>query len=278
MIITVTAEENGKELESVLRSRGFSRRLITRLKRTENGMTCKGRLIRTVDHVACGDNIVINEGRSEALEANPELKAEILFEDEETVVFSKPPHMPCHPSIKHQGDTLGNLFAALYPELAFRPVNRLDRDTSGCVLAAKSQRAAYALQKCFEKTYIGATPRLPFSGGRICAPIAREKESIIKRCIRDDGQYAATDLRVTESTDRVSFVEFQLETGRTHQIRIHMAHIGFPLLGDDLYGGDKTLIGRQALHCSKIAFISPASGEHITVYAPLPDDMLKLKT
>lgn len=109
MTVTITKEENEKALECVLRSRGFSKRLITRLKRTENGMTRKGVLIRTVDLVYENDIIMINEGDGESLDPNPDLKADILYEDSEVVVFSKPPFMPCHPSIKHRDDTLGNL-------------------------------------------------------------------------------------------------------------------------------------------------------------------------
>lgn len=109
MTVTITKEENEKALECVLRSRGFSKRLITRLKRTENGMTRKGVLIRTVDLVYENDIIMINEGDGESLDPNPDLKADILYEDSEMVVFSKLPFMPCHPSIKHRDDTLGNL-------------------------------------------------------------------------------------------------------------------------------------------------------------------------
>ena len=178
MTVTITKEENEKALECVLRSRGFSKRLITRLKRTENGMTRKGVLIRTVDLVYENDIIMINEGD-------------------------------------------GNLFAALYPSLAFRPVNRLDRNTSGCVLVAKSQRSAAMLQKSFEKTYVGIIKDLPHCGGRICAPIAREQETIIKRCVRADGQYSATDYLVRKRLGDLSLVDFFLETSRTHQIRVH---------------------------------------------------------
>ena len=201
-----------------------------------------------------------------------------LYEDSEMVVFSKPPFMPCHPSIKHRDDTLGNLFAALYPSLAFRPVNRLDRNTSGCVLVAKSQRSAAMLQKSFEKTYVGIIKDLPHCGGRICAPIAREQETIIKRCVRADGQYSATDYLVRKRLGDLSLVDFFLETGRTHQIRVHSAFMGYPLLGDDLYGEASPLISRQALHCEKMTFQSPENGRIVTVTAPLPEDMLCLMT
>ena len=186
--------------------------------------------------------------------------------------------MPCHPSIKHRDDTLGNLFAALYPSLAFRPVNRLDRNTSGCVLVAKSQRSAAMLQKSFEKTYVGIIKDLPHCGGRICAPIAREQETIIKRCVRADGQYSATDYLVRKRLGDLSLVDFFLETGRTHQIRVHSAFMGYPLLGDDLYGEASPLISRQALHCEKMTFQSPENGRIVTVAAPLPEDMLCLMT
>ncbi|WP_295209953.1 RluA family pseudouridine synthase [Ruminococcus sp.] len=276
MILTITTAENGRSLEDILRGRGFSKRLITKLKRTDNGMTRSGKLIRTIDIVTAGEKIEIREADGKALEPNCDLHADILYEDGECVVFSKPPFMPCHPSIKHQGDTLGNLFAGLYPDLTFRPVNRLDRNTSGCVLVAKSQRSAFALQQSFEKTYLGITKLLPLSGGRICVPIAREQESIIKRCVRSDGQYSATNFLVKLNTSDYSLIEFYLETGRTHQIRVHMAHIGYPLVGDDLYGSDCTAIKRQALHCGEVKFVSPESGTLINVKAPLPQDMAEL--
>ena len=230
------------------------------------------------DLVYENDIIMINEGDGESLDPNPDLKADILYEDSEVVVFSKPPFMPCHPSIKHRDDTLGNLFAALYPSLAFRPVNRLDRNTSGCVLVAKSQRSAAMLQKSFEKTYVGIIKDLPHCGGRICAPIAREQETIIKRCVRADGQYSATDYLVRKRLGDLSLVDFFLETGRTHQIRVHSAFMGYPLLGDDLYGEASPLISRQALHCEKMTFQSPENGRIVTVTAPLPEDMLCLMT
>ena len=271
-------EDNKPQAIKLMRSRGFSKRLITRLKRTENGMTRKGVLIRTVDLVYENDIIMINEGDGESLDPNPDLKADILYEDSEVVVFSKPPFMPCHPSIKHRDDTLGNLFAALYPSLAFRPVNRLDRNTSGCVLVAKSQRSAAMLQKSFEKTYVGIIKDLPHCGGRICAPITREQETIIKRCVRADGQYSATDYLVRKRLGDLSLVDFFLETGRTHQIRVHSAFMGYPLLGDDLYGEASPLISRQALHCERMTFQSPENGRIVTVTAPLPEDMLCLMT
>ena len=117
---------------------------------------------------------------------------------------------------------------------------------------------------------------MSLAGGRVCAPIARERDSIIKRCVRDDGQYAATVFCVTQRNGDYALCRFLLETGRTHQIRCHMAHIGCALVGDDMYGSRNTSISRQALHCGEIRFIHPITKQKLTITAPLPDDMKKL--
>lgn len=274
--IICTQKDHGKKLGDVLRERGFSRKLITKLKRTEQGILRGQSPVRTVDTVFCGDEIILRESETGGAKPNCELKAEVLFEDEHLAVFNKPPSMPCHESIKHRGDTLSNLFAAHCPDTVFRCVNRLDRDTSGCVIVAKSAFCANALQKSCEKTYYGITEGMTLCGGRICAPIAREKESIIKRCVRNDGQYAATVFCTVARNGKYSLLRFILETGRTHQIRCHMAHIGHALTGDDMYGKKSELISRQALHCGKVTFTHPVTQERITVTAPLPKDMLSL--
>ncbi|MBQ9376031.1 MAG: RluA family pseudouridine synthase [Ruminococcus sp.] len=267
--IIIKEKDNGKKLGEVLLQRGVSRRLITRLKRTPNGITRNGEIIRTIDTVSNGDVIILNEQDNTLLEPNPSLDVEILFDDDQLVVFNKPPFMPVHPSIKHQGDTLGNYFAALYPKLTFRPVNRLDRDTSGCVIVAKNQFAAKALQRSYKKVYYAICHgRFTDKTGSVNAPIAREKESIIKRCVRDDGQVAITHYKVLDESDKYSIVEFTLESGRTHQIRVHMAHIGHAVAGDDMYGGTRDDYKRQALHCGVVSFIHPTTNDEITVKAP----------
>lgn len=269
----ITEEENGRQLGDVLKIRGYSNRLVRRLKRTENGITSQGKLITTVTVVKTGQIVRLGDIQGEALEPNGGLNVDILFENENVIVFDKPPLMPVHPSINHQGDTLGNFFAYHCKGMTFRPINRLDRDTSGCVIAAKDQHSAHILQKNYKKKYFCITKELPFSGGRICAPIARKEQSIILRCVRDDGQYAATVWNTVLKKNGFCLNEILLETGRTHQIRVHFAHKGYPLTGDDMYGGDCTLISRQALHCGEIAFKDPYCGKIITVCSPLPDDM-----
>lgn len=240
------------------------------------GITRNGQLIRSVDTVSKGDVIVLQWEDTSLLEPNGALSVPIAFENENLVVFNKPSGMPVHPSIKHQGDTLGNYFAFLYPDLCFRPVNRLDRDTSGLCLVAKNAHSANRLQGNAEKTYYAAVEGDTPEYGTIDAPIARERESIILRCVREDGQSAVTHYKKLKYANGFSLEEIRLETGRTHQIRVHFSHIGYPLAGDDMYGGSRSRISRQALHCGELSFTEPVSGEEITVKAELPQDILSL--
>jgi 23S rRNA pseudouridine1911/1915/1917 synthase len=130
---------------------------------------------------------------------------------------------------------------------------------------AKTRYAANALSGSISKVYCGLIPPTKLSGGRVCAPIARERESVILRCVREDGKYSATCWQVIERRENSALCKFLLETGRTHQIRVHMAHIGLPLIGDEMYGGNCSERKGQALMCSEISFISPESGERVTV-------------
>lgn len=264
-------------LEEFLRKdAGISKRMISRLKRTENGITRNGKLIRTIDSVFKGDEIILSYEDIKTLEPNDSLFADIAFENDNLIVFDKPVGMPVHPSIKHQGDTLGNFFAFKFPGLTFRPINRLDRDTSGLCVIAKNAVSASKLQNNIEKIYYAAVSGKITGEGTINAPIAREQESIIKRIVRNDGQKAVTHYKTIISGEKYSLLEVKLETGRTHQIRVHFSHIGHPLAGDDLYGGPTEDIGCQALHCGQLDFKEPVAGELITVKSSLRDDMKKL--
>lgn len=248
-----------------------------KLKRQENGITRRGKLIRSIDMVEYGDEIVLSFAEDTSLlEPNSELNVPIVFENESLVVFDKPAGMPVHPSIHHQGDTLGNFFAARYPELTFRPVSRLDRDTSGLCIAAKDAHSAKLLQGHMPKVYYAAVHGEIDESGTINAPIAREQESIILRCVRDDGQEAITHYKRLSFNGKYSLAEITLETGRTHQIRVHFAHIGHPLAGDDMYGGLRTDINRHALHCAEMTFTNPENNEQVTVKSALPADILSI--
>ena len=239
-------------------------------------MTRNGELIRSIDTVFDGDVIVLALEDDSLLEPNPELYVPVAFENGSLVVFDKPSGMPVHPSVRHQGDTLGNYFACRYPGLTFRSVNRLDRDTSGLCMVAKDALSAKLLHGGCEKVYYAAVHGAIPESGTIDAPIARERESIILRCVREDGQRAVTHYRRLMMNEKYSLAEIHLETGRTHQIRVHFAHIGAPLAGDDLYGGLREDITRQALHCGQLSFRAPLTGEPITVSSELPGDIKSL--
>ena len=263
-------------LKDYLKSVGVSKNLLTKLKRQRLGITRNGILIRSIDTVHTGDTIVLSLQDTSFLEPNPNLYVPIAYQDDDVVVFDKPYNMPIHPSIKHQGDTLGNYYSYLYPNTTFRAVIRLDRNTSGLCLVAKNQHSASVLQKNVKKVYYAIVLGLVNDIGTIDAPIKREEQSIIKRTVSEDGQPSITHYRRLAYNGKYSLVEVTLETGRTHQIRVHFSYIGHALAGDDLYGGTTEDINRQALHCGKLTFNSVQNGSVIEVNSKLPKDMLSL--
>lgn len=281
-IIEITAGEfdEGAEVGELLRRHGFSHGIITKLKQG-SGLLVNGEKVRTVDIVHKGDVIKASMSDDTEIVPNSGLKAEIIYDDDDIVIFDKPPFMPVHPSIRHYDDTLANLFTALYPGTAFRSVSRLDRNTSGLVLVAKNRLAAAKLtakkenrpKKLYYAVVAGDVTDRFGCCGEIIKPIARVSESIITRTISDDGQYAHTVFKVIKSSRDMSFLEISLVTGRTHQIRVHFSSVGFPLMGDDLYGGSTELINRHALHCGYISFRHPITGESMKFRSEPPTDM-----
>lgn len=274
----VTNAENGETAEKYLRNKGFSHKLITKLK-ASGGLTRGGELLRTVDRLSAGDTVCVRMEDSGDVVPNPGVKAAIAYEDEDVVVFDKPPNLPVHPSIVHYDDTLGNLYAALYPNSAFRPIHRLDKDTSGLVACAKNKLAAAMLCESggrIEKTYFAVISGEITQGGEIDAPIGRAEGSIIRREVRADGQKAVTLYEPMLCKNGRTLLKITLKTGRTHQIRVHFAYIGHPLCGDEMYGGDRSEIKRQALHCGKMRLKLPLTGEEIAIESPLPDDIGRL--
>lgn len=274
---------DGCQVQQFLKYKGYSRAIITSLKHNDR-LLCNGNHIRTVDYLEAGDIVtVIIEDKSDIL-PNPELNIPIAYCDNDIIVFDKPPFMPVHPSLKHYNDTLANYYAALYPESVFRSINRLDRNTSGLVVVAKNKLAAARLssdmkfrpQKVYYALIKGDIVSEYGECNEIIAPIARISESIINREVRDDGQFAHTKFRVLKTNKEFSLLEIKLVTGRTHQIRVHFSWAGYPLVGDDLYGGDTSLIGRQALHCGKISVIHPVTEKSIVIESEFPSDIQKI--
>ena len=193
MTLTVPDSFEGAQAQDLLKTLGFSRRAVIKLKQS-GGLARNGAPLRAVDIIHAGERLTVRlseEEPSELPQPNPELHVPIVYQDEDVVVFNKPPYMPVHPSIRHYSDTLANLFAALFPGLPFRPINRLDRNTSGLCVCAKNRFAACSLSESLEKVYFAVTDGTP-PGDTIAQPIGREDGSIIKRCVMPGGSPAVT--------------------------------------------------------------------------------------
>lgn len=274
LLYVVSAQEDGCCALNFLKKRGYSARVISALKRTQS-LTRGGEILRTVDVLHEGDEVRVFLSESGGLAPNSNITALKAYEDSDAIVYDKPPFVPVHPSQRHRLDTLGNLFSAQYPAQPFRPINRLDKNTSGLCLCAKNQLFASLCGKTLKKVYFAAVDGDIAQSGTISAPIAREGESVIRRCVSEQGKPAVTHYEPVLRANSRTLLRVTLETGRTHQIRVHFAHIGFPLCGDDMYGGDCSQINRHALHCGELGFDS-LSGEKIKVSAPLPEDIARL--
>ena len=276
-------KDDGQRLNIFLRSSGVSAALIKKIKFTDNGILVNGVRENTDYRVKNGDTVEINtsDEEMESTVISQKGKLDILYRDNCCMVINKPYDMPTHPSFNHPTDTLANYFVGYWEEKGqkkiCRIVNRLDRNTSGLVLLALDAHSAEKLKSGVEKIYTAVVEgKLTQAHGIIDAPIARQEESIITRCVREDGQKAVTEYWTIKSDENYSLADIKLHTGRTHQIRVHFSYKGHPLAGDDLYGGSMENIRRQALHCRQLTFISPDTNKKITVTAPIPRDMEKL--
>lgn len=211
---------------------------------------------------------------------------DIIYEDDYLLVVNKPAGMSSIPSREHPAGSLANALVGYYQEIGIDAtshiVTRLDRDTSGLVLIAKHRHVHHLFsmqQKSgrVKRTYEAfAGGVIEADHGKIEKPIGRKSDSIIEREVREDGQYACTHFEVLKRHDTFTHLQLRLETGRTHQIRVHMSYLGHPLLGDDLYGGDTSLIDRQALNCRQIRFYHPFLKQEMSYSAPLPSDMQEI--
>lgn len=276
IVFKVGKSEDGLSAKTFLERRGISGRSVMILKHN-GGIIRNGGILRTIDRVCEGESITIRTPEEKCgFEPNDGLFAPIVYDDEDAVVFDKPAGLAVHPSAGHYSDTLGNYFAVKYPDCIFRAVNRLDKDTTGLCLCAKNFLSAPILPKSFDKTYYAVVKGNIEHSGTLNYPIARVSDSIIMREVRADGERAVTHFRPVLRENGLTLLEIKLETGRTHQIRVHFSHIGYPLLGDEMYGGDRTMIKRQALHCGKISFMKPFSGEQVFLESPFPEDMKNL--
>lgn len=255
------------------------------LKKTELGITVNGEwaYVRTILHT--GDHLcvsLIEHASSEHIVPAP-IPFSIIYEDEDILVVNKPADTPIHPSQNNFDNTLANGIALYYQrqgiDFTYRCINRLDRDTTGLLIIAKHMLSAAILSQMMlnreiHRTYRAIVQGTPFEEGTINAPIGRVDGSTIERRVDfEHGEHAVTHYKRVWTDGSISLVELKLETGRTHQIRVHMQHLGYPLLGDFLYESDRSLITRQALHSYKLEFQHPISKESLSFTAPLPEDM-----
>jgi len=291
MRLVIGKELDGIPVKKLLLDRlRFSRAAVTALKQKERGITVNSQH-KTVRYCLKEGDVV--ELQIEDTKPSPRIQPsagpiDILYEDEHLLAVNKPPHMAVHPSKKLQDDTLAGRILYHRPPTVFRAAGRLDKDTSGVIVCAKSQVVgaaffhlirAHGIRK--EYLLLAESNQLPPRRGEINLCIRRDPESYISRvCFSPDGREKETETALTRFSLLASKPPYHLFlaepiTGRTHQLRVHFSSIGFPLVGDTLYGRESDLIDRQALHARRLSFSHPMTGEPLSITADVPEDMKK---
>lgn len=286
---TIDSASAGLRIEQYLRRRGYSYQNLTQLKKMRESILINGVWSYMRTAVKNGDILTVHIQEPESSPNIPPVKLplDIVYEDEDIVVVNKPAGMPVHPSLNNYENSLANGLMYYYQEqgkpFIFRCTNRLDRDTSGLTVVAKHMVSSSILSSMgmrheITREYLAIVRgALNPSEGTIDAPIGRTGSSMIERKIDfENGERAVTHYRVVEEQNGHSLVSLILETGRTHQIRVHMKYIGHPLVGDYLYNPDMEYIDRQALHSHRLSFTHPVTGEKMEFTAPLPTDIRKI--
>lgn len=274
-------EYDGKTVESYLRRHvKISLALLRSQKRVPDGITLNGKHARSIDIIHKGDVLCLNIPDDERSSVPSDYPIEVLFEDEDILIVNKPAELPIHESHNHQGDTLANAVAGHLTKKGkpaiFRAVGRLDKGTSGAVVCALNTFAASRLSGKIEKEYL-AVPTGKFTEkGTIDKPIYRPDPIKTYRTADDRGDRAVTHYTPLEYGENYSLVSVSLETGRTHQIRVHFSYLGTPLYGDTMYGKQDSDIPHQALHCRRLTLIHPVTQQKITVEAEMPSEMKRL--
>jgi 23S rRNA pseudouridine1911/1915/1917 synthase len=288
MKLTYVNSSKYSNVKEVLKAEfSMSDRLLLKLKKLDK-IYLNGN-VTSVNHPVLENNLIecyldYEEDNSNIVPT--EMPLNIIYEDEAYIVVNKPAGIPVHPSMDHYTDSLSNGIAFYFNQIGLkkkiRPVNRLDKDTSGIVIFAKNEYIQECLvrqmkSKEFIKKYIAVVNgNLDNLEGTINAPIVRKEGSIIERCVSETGDIAITHYKVLKRKTDFDIVECILETGRTHQIRVHFAYLGHSLLSDTLYGTSSSLINRQALHAYKVEFTHPLSKKKVKYIATVPEDLNKL--
>ena len=288
---TVSAAQEGRLLRDLLRRElNISAKLLARIKRIPNGILCNHQPVFVNMRVHAGDELQIvleqeNGGERKLIPTPGELL--ICYEDADILVVDKPAGLPVHPGIGNRTHSLGNIVIWHYAQrgepFVYRPVNRLDSGTSGIMVIAKNSYSHTALTQQlhtgdFTREYLAIVHgAVEADTGTIWGPIQRREGSVLAREVHPEGARACTHFHVIERLDRWSLIRLRLETGRTHQIRVHMAWIGHPLAGDFLYGVEEPeYIARCALHSAALELKLPLTHERLHLEASAPEDMEKL--
>lgn len=293
----IGAEQAGKTILQFLKEKQYTRSVIIQLKKTQNGILVNERWAHVNDRLQAGETLCIRLAENTPQKIQPVcLPLSVVYEDDDLLVVNKPAGMPVHPSMAHYDDTLAN--AVCYhaqtkdEQYPYRCINRLDRDTSGLTVIAKHIYSSCMLygqmqKRQIHRTYYAIAQGKTNAYGTIDAPIARKEASVIERIVDFAcGEHAVTHYETLSYLSAcpkdkqlppagLSFLKLTLETGRTHQIRVHMRHIGHPLIGDFLYNPNDSSMRRQALHAGTLELTHPVNGQPLRFTSQLPEDMLQ---
>lgn len=285
----IDEDSAGLRVEQFLRRKRYSGQNLSEIKRMPKSILVNGVHYYMRQELSTGDHLQVRICETQNSEKIPptKLPLDIVYEDEDLLVLNKPAGMPIHPSLNNYTNSIANALAYYFQSqgkpFIFRCCNRLDRDTSGLTIVSKHLVSGSILSdmtkyRKVHREYLAivrgsVTP----SEGTIQAPLGRKDGTIIERTVDwEHGEDAVTHYKVVKEANGHSLVSLRLETGRTHQIRIHMKYLGYPLIGDYLYNPDMEYMTRQALHSHHMEFTHPITGEHMSFTAPLPEDMARV--
>ena len=285
----IDEDSAGLRVEQFLRRKRYSGQNLSEIKRMPKSILVNGVHYYMRQELSTGDHLQVRICETQNSEKIPptKLPLDIIYEDEDLLVLNKPAGMPIHPSLNNYTNSIANALAYYFQSqgkpFIFRCCNRLDRDTSGLTIVSKHLVSGSILSDMTKyrevhREYLAiARGSVTPSEGTIQAPLGRKEGTIIERTVDwEHGEDAVTHYKVVKEANGHSLVSLRLETGRTHQIRIHMKYLGYPLIGDYLYNPDMEYMTRQALHSHHMEFTHPMTGEHMSFTAPLPEDMARV--
>lgn len=285
----IDEDSAGLRVEQFLRRKRYSGQNLSEIKRMPKSILVNGVHYYMRQELSKGDHLQVRICETKNSEKIPptNLPLDIIYEDEDLLVLNKPAGMPIHPSLNNYTNSMANALAYYFQSqgkpFIFRCCNRLDRDTSGLTIVSKHLVSGSILSDMTKyrevhREYLAiARGSVTPSEGTIQAPLGRKEGTIIERTVDwEHGEDAVTHYKVVKEANGHSLVSLRLETGRTHQIRIHMKYLGYPLIGDYLYNPDMEYMTRQALHSHHMEFTHPITGEHMSFTAPLPEDMARV--